>query len=141
MKLKLEVTGNLGKDAELRTLENGRKVVTMSVAHTEKWTTKDGEKRDKTYWINLNWWFNGDNEVRILPYLKKGTLVSVEGMPEVNAYTSKDGEVKGSQEMTVHKLWLLGGNANTGGTPSNVPGEDAPPLPSTDQSKEDDLPF
>lgn len=138
MKLRLEITGNLGGDAQLKIMDSGRQLVTSSVAHTEKWKTADGEVREKTYWIKFNWWFNGSTEVRILPYLVKGALISVEGMPEISTWIDKTtNEPKAMQELSVHKLWLLGVTPKKNEV--NVPGVDAPPIPA--EKPEDDLPF
>jgi len=138
MFLRLEIIGNLGSDADLRVIENGRQVLTFSVAHTEKWKKADGTQAEKTYWVKCNYWFGADNKVNIKQYLVKGTLVRIEGMPEVSSWI-KDGESFATQEVTVHSLRLLGGGASsTPNEPKNVPGVTAPPIPKEDN---DDLPF
>ncbi len=66
--IKLQIIGNLGKDATTNTV-NGKNVINFSVAHTEKFTS-NGEKKEKTTWVECAYW---TDKTAISPYLKKGT--------------------------------------------------------------------
>jgi single stranded DNA-binding protein len=72
---KIFISGNLGKDSEIRTLENGNTLLSFSVASTEKWKDKNGEKKEKTIWFNCQKW-NSDNMAQ---WLKKGCSVVIVG--------------------------------------------------------------
>lgn len=82
--LKLEVIGNLGADAE-RVQENQRIFVKFRVAHTEKFTSSDGQITSSTVWVSCFWTNSGGN---LLQYLKKGTKVFVRGYMSVNIFDS-----------------------------------------------------
>ncbi len=101
--LKLQVIGNLGKDAEVRTV-NGKTVIGFSVAHTEKYTS-NGQQQQKTTWVNCSYW---TDKTAIAPYLKKGTSVYVEGSPDVRVWGDA-GNQKASMELRVLSVQLLGG--------------------------------
>jgi len=135
-KLRLEIIGNLGGDAVVRDA-GGMKAIGFSVAHSEKWTDKNGNKQERTTWINCTYW-KQEGKTKIAEYLKKGTLVVVEGVPSVRGYKTNAGEIGASLELQVKDIRFLGGN-NSQTTNASVPGVDTPPVPSP--GKEDDLPF
>jgi single-strand DNA-binding protein len=94
------LTGNIGNDAEVTSFDNGSKVVTFSVAHSKKWTDKNGVKQEKTTWIRCNMW----KQENLAQYLKKGTRVMVEGEIEARAYTNKEQQNVASLELTVFAI-------------------------------------
>lgn len=71
------ILGNLGKDPEITTFQNGDRIATMSVATTEKYTDKNGEKQEAVEWHRVK--FNGKLVDVIEKYLKKGDRVLVVG--------------------------------------------------------------
>ena len=89
--IKIQCIGHLGKDAIVNNV-NGKLVINFSVAHTESFKDAQGEKKEKTTWVDCAYW---TDRTAIAPYLKKGTQVYVEGQPEVriydNAQTGKSG--------------------------------------------------
>lgn len=85
--IKLQVIGNLGKDAVVNNV-NGKNVINFTVAHTEKYRDAQGNQKDKTTWVDCAYW---TDRTAIAPYLKKGTQVYVEGTPDVRTYTKQDG--------------------------------------------------
>jgi single-strand DNA-binding protein len=109
--IKLQVIGNLGKDAELRTTASGDSVLGFGVAHTEKYTTAGGEKKEKTIWVDVSVW--GKRAESLAPYLTKGKTVYVEGTPSARGYASSDGEVKASLQLNADKVEFLGGGNKT----------------------------
>ena len=114
--IKTSVIGNLGKDANVKEV-NGKKVINFSVAHTEKFKNANGEDISKTTWVECAYW---NDKTAVVPYLKQGTLVYVEGMPEADAYL-KDGEAKATLRLRVGTVQLLGGSktSNTASTSAN----------------------
>ena len=85
----ISITGNLGKDPEMKFTPTGRKVTTFSVANNRRWTDDKGEKHEETTWLNIEAW-NGLGET-CAKYLQKGRKVLVEGRIDVRPYTDKDG--------------------------------------------------
>lgn len=104
--LQFQVIGNLGSDAEVKEL-NGNKAVCFNVAHTERWNQDDGTKRESTTWISCI--LNGDGG-KLLPYLKRGTQVFVEGSGSARCYSSpKERKWVAGLNVTVRHIELVGG--------------------------------
>ena len=103
--IKLQVIGNLGKDAEVREV-NGKNVINFSVAHTEKYKDAQGNQQEKTTWVECAHW---TDRTGVVPYLTKGTTVYVEGSPTAEAYAGKDGAAKATLRLRVQTVQLLGG--------------------------------
>jgi single-strand DNA-binding protein len=102
--LKLEFIGNVGKDAETKKINDTSNVIKFSVAVNESYKNKDGEKVENTIWIECEMW----NREKLGQYLKKGTMVYVEGKPDVNAYIPKDStEAKGGLVCKVDEIQFL----------------------------------
>jgi single-strand DNA-binding protein len=162
--LKVLLIGNLGRDAEVRELSDGRKVISFSVAHSEKFRDRNGVATERTTWVRCSY-FRPAESIGVAQYLKKGTQVYVEGVPSINKYTNKDGLADASFECLVNSLQLLGskkeenvggdsgysggqtggysgGNQPAQNSPTNYATQSDPTLPSNFQAAEDDdLPF
>jgi single-strand DNA-binding protein len=116
---KVILIGNLGKDPEARSMNNGGEVVSFSIATSESWNDKQsGEKRDKTEWHNIVI-FN-ENLGRIAKqYLRKGSSVYVEGQLQTRKWTDQSGADRYTTEIVLQRfrgeLTLLGGRAEGGG--------------------------
>lgn len=129
--LKMQVLGNLGKDAVLH-MHGTDSVLNFSVAHTEKYKDGNGQKVEKTTWVECSWWV--DSRSTVGQYLKKGQLVWAEGRPDSRPWETKDGKKASSLIMRVTNLQLCGGG--TGNTNQQQPSQQAPApasAPSTDQ--------
>lgn len=111
--LKALIIGNLGKDAVVNTLPSGQSVINFSVAHTESYKDKQGDKQSKTTWVDCAWW---TDKHAIVPYLKKGTQVYIEGQPEIKTYTKNDGGMGVSFTCRVLGCQLLGSSSNSNGS-------------------------
>src|SRR5688500_17958909 len=87
---KVIIVGNVGKDPEVRTFQNGGRVCNFSVATSESWKDKaSGEKKERTEWHRVS--ILNDALVGIAEkYLKKGSKVYLEGQLETRKYTDKD---------------------------------------------------
>jgi len=134
-----QLIGRLGKDPEIRALENGRKVASFSVATSESWKDKtSGEKKEATEWHNIVAW--GPTAEVCEKYLHKGDQVFVEGKIMTRSW-EKDGVKRYTTEIVVTNLIMLG-SKNSSSTGSAA----APPPPSSEpvfssSSSTDDLPF
>lgn len=132
--IKLQVIGNLGKDCLVNSV-NGKTVINFSVAHTETYRDRNGEKQSKTTWVDCSQW---TERTGIAPYLKKGTTVFVEGTPEVKEYDTKDGRKGSKLTLRVSMIELLGSRHEG---PQNAP-QSQPVSAAADITEPiDDLPF
>lgn len=108
---KVILIGNLGADPDLRYFANGDHVCNLRLATTEIWKDKGtGEKRESTEWhriILLRKQAEVANQ-----YLKKGSLIYIEGRIQTRKWQGKDGQDRYSTEIVANKLTLLGGNAS-----------------------------
>lgn len=106
-----EFIGNLGADPEVRHTQSGR-VVNMRLAVSEKWTSKDGEKKERTTWVPIVIWNDKLGEIAER-YLKKGDRAYVSGAFSVRKWTDQSGGERYSTEVVLQgfdaKLVLLGG--------------------------------
>ena len=106
------ILGNLGKDAEIKTLENGVNVITFNVAVTERWKDKNEQDQEHTDWFTVDY-FTMSNKVA--QYLKKGTSVMVAGRMTSRDY-EKDGQKRTAWSVRADNLQLLGGKKEEGKT-------------------------
>ena len=101
---KVMLIGNLGKDPEVRSFQNGGKVCNFSIATSESWKDKaTGERREKTDWHNVAI-FN-ENLVRIAEqYLKKGSKVYVEGSLQTRKWQDQSGADRYTTEVVLQNF-------------------------------------
>ena len=138
---KVILVGHLGKDPEVRHLENGVNVASFSLATTETITNKNGEKQDLTEWHNIVVW-RGLADVAE-KYLKKGKQVYVEGKIRTRSWDDKEGVKRYTTEIVADSFTMLGkkedgGNANSNNMNAGVPS--ASEIVNS-AGGEDDLPF
>jgi single-strand DNA-binding protein len=143
--IKMQIIGNLGRDAEVYS-HNGEVVVNFSVAHTDKYKDGNGNVVQKATWVSCSWWTEKQS---ILPFLKKGQMVYVEGVPEAKLWKDKNkGEQKAFLNMRVLGLQLVGGgrpgdNNYSAAVPQQEKSNDQVgyvPM-QNDSNNPDDLPF
>ena len=95
------LVGNLGRDPEIRNMQNGKSVVSFSLATTESWRDKStGERKDKTEWHNVVI-FNENLGKVVEQYARKGSKVYIEGQIQTREYTDKDGNQRKSTEIVL----------------------------------------
>ncbi len=135
--IKLQVIGNLGKDAVLNNV-NGKSVINFTVAHTERFKDAQGVQKDKTTWVDCAYW---TDRTGIAPYLKKGTSVYVEGTPDVRTYTTADGRNGATLSLRTLNIQLLGGRPNEGGAPQQDNSSSSSTVVNSSSEPLDDLPF
>jgi len=102
---KVQLIGRLGADPEIRTLNDGGKVTSMSLATTETWKS-NGTRHEKTEWHRITVW--GDGSANYLEYACKGSLVLVEGKLSTRKWTDKEGADRYTTEIVVQRA--AGGN-------------------------------
>ncbi len=110
---RVQLMGNLGRDPELRYTPEGTPVCNFSVATTEAWTSKAGEKQEKTEWHRISMW--GKLGEIAGQYLKKGRQVYVEGSIRSREYLDKEGVKKTAFEIRADRMVMLSGRGGEGG--------------------------
>ena len=110
---KVILLGNLGRDPETRYTTGGDAVCNLSIATSEQWKDKNGEKQERTEWHRVVL-FGRQAEIAG-EYLKKGRSVYVEGRLQTRKYTDKDGVEKYSTEIVGDRMQLLGGGRDASG--------------------------
>lgn len=107
---KLFVIGNLGVDAEVKNA-NGKEFISFKVADTSRFTDQKGNVSETTTWINCA--MTGDKDTKVLPYLKKGVKVYVEGRPSYRLYSSeKLRSMQVGVDLHVTSVELCGGSSD-----------------------------
>ena len=149
---KVILVGNLGADPELKYTQSSRAVANMSVATTETYKDKSGQKQEKTEWHRITVW--GDQAENCSKYLAKGRSVYIEGKLQTRSY-EKDGQKHYSTEVVADRIVFLGGGqgggergsgsgggaggfrrgGGRGSTPPTDEGQSGPPI------SDDDIPF
>jgi single-strand DNA-binding protein len=134
---KVILVGNLGRDPEVRTMQDGRKVVQLSVATSESWRDRaTGERKERSEWHRVVI-FNdrlGDVAER---FLKKGAKVYLEGQLQTRKWTDQSGQEKYTTEVVLQQyrgeLTMLDGRggdgSGEGGTGGQYGGANAPGAP------------
>lgn len=94
--------GNLGRDPEIRTMQNGNKVANLRVATSERWK-KDGEQQERTEWHSVVI-FNEHLITVAEKYLAKGSKIYLEGQLQTRKWTDQQGAEKYSTEIVLNKF-------------------------------------
>jgi len=148
--------GRLGKDPETRYMTNGEAVTNVSLATSENYKDKSGEKQERTEWHNLVFYrrlaeIAGE-------YLKKGSMIYVEGRIQTRKWQDKEGKDRYTTEIIVNEMTMLGSKSAGGGSfevvenqvqsSSSAPARSAPAAkPAASAAKgnfdnfDDDIPF
>lgn len=124
--------GNLGKDPEVRSIDNGNKVANFSLATSRVYKNNDGEKVEETEWHNIVLW--GRLAEIAEKYLTKGGKVYVEGRIRTRNYDDKDGNKRYVTEIVGERINLLSGAKD-----NEKQGESSPPGSALQEGN--DLPF
>src|SRR4051812_22410605 len=110
---KVILVGNLGRDPETRYMPEGGAICNISIATTENWKDKNGEKQEKTEWHRVA--FFGKLAEIAGEYLKKGSQVYVEGRLQTRKWQDKDGVDKYTTEIVANAMQMLGSRQGMGG--------------------------
>jgi single-strand DNA-binding protein len=106
------LVGNLGRDAELRYTSGGAPVASVRIATTERFTDKEGQKREDTQWHDVVIW--GKTAEALHEYLVKGKQIYVEGRIQTKEWTDKEGQKVKTTEIRADRVVLLGGGGDGG---------------------------
>ena len=120
---KITLVGRLGADPEVRTLESGAMVAKFGLATSENYRDKSGEWQEQTEWHDVVVW-RGLAE-RAQEYLKKGSLVYLEGKLTHRKWQDKDGNPRKTTEVVANYFRMLSSrNSNNGGSSNYMPSEE-----------------
>ena len=140
---KAMLIGNVGNDPEIRTLQENVKVASFRIATTERYTDRNGEKKENTEWHQISAW----NKVAdiVERFVKKGSKVFVEGKITTRKWKDKDGNERQSTEIRAEGIQLLGKKEEST-QEKPAPAEESPALKELkakldDDNPEQDLPF
>ncbi|MDH5552532.1 MAG: single-stranded DNA-binding protein [Nitrosomonas sp.] len=147
---KVILIGNLGKDPETRYMSNGEAVTNITLATTDTWKDRNGEKQEKTEWHRVTFYrklaeIAGE-------YLKKGRPVYVEGRLETRKWTDKSGAERYTTEIIANEMKMLGSRSGSGSFDASDSGESSSSSSSSAKSSatknnsgfddmDDDIPF
>jgi len=118
---RVQLIGRLGKDPESKFTPTGKKVAHFSVAVSNRWKSSDGESKEYTEWVNVEAW--GRLGEICQEYLKKGSLVFVEGRLKTDRYEN-DGETRYYTKVVALSMQMLDRKPNE--EPELTVDEDAP---------------
>jgi single-strand DNA-binding protein len=110
---KVIIVGNLGKDPETRYMPSGDAMTNITVATTDTWKDKQGEKQERTEWHRVV--FFGKLAEIAGEYLKKGRAVYVEGALRTRKWQGQDGQDRYTTEIVASEMQMLGGRGGAGG--------------------------
>lgn len=132
---KVILIGRLGRDPETRSMPNGDAVCNFSVATSEKYTDKNGQRQEATEWHNVTM-YRKLAEIAG-KYLTKGSQVYLEGKIQSRKYTDKNGVERTAYDIIANEMKMLGGNSQA--TQEQPKRQQATAAPVEDIS--DDVPF
>lgn len=141
---KVTILGRLGKDPEIRSFQNGGKVVNLSVATSERFKDRDGNQQERTEWHSVAIFNDKLGEIAER-YLRKGALVYLEGQLQTRKWQDQSGQDRYSTEIVLRpfrgEIVLLGGKGDAAGddAPSDAPR--ARKSVADDRALDDDIPF
>jgi len=107
------LVGNLGRDPEMRHTPNGQAVVNFTLATSESWTDKSGERQERTEWHRIVVW--GKTAEMCNQYLSKGRTVYVEGRIQTREWEDKDGNKRYTTEINASTVNFIGPRTDGGG--------------------------
>ena len=140
---KVILIGRLGQEPTIRYMPNGEAVCNFSVATSEAWNDRNGQRQERTEWHNITM-YRRLAEIAG-QYLKKGSQVYLEGKIQSRKYTDKNGVERTAYDIIVNEMKMLGGGSDgqqaqpAQGEAPTPPRRQAPAAPVDDES--DEIPF
>jgi single-strand DNA-binding protein len=110
---KVILIGNLGRDPELRYTQSGQAVANFTLATTERFSNREGERQERTEWHRIVAW--GKTAELCAQYLAKGRSVYIEGRLQTREWEDKEGQKRRTTEITANTVQFLGGRGQQGG--------------------------
>ena len=134
---KVMLIGNLGSDPELRFTPSGVQVANFSLATTESWTDKSGERQERAEWHRIVLWRRLAEVAG--QYLKKGSKIYIEGKLQTRSWEDQNGQKRYTTEVVANSMEMLdGGQAAVAevdmaynareGAPAGTPSDDGLPF-------------
>lgn len=143
---KVILLGHLGRDPELRYTPGGQAVASFTLATTERFQDRNGQRQERTEWHNIVAWTKLGELAN--QYLKKGSSAYIEGKISTRSWDDRDGNKKYKTEIIASQIQFLGGNAGPMGNRDADPGPgfsndtfDNQSGPAPEPMVEEDLPF
>ncbi len=129
---KVILVGNLGRDPEMRYMPSGDALASFSIATTDNWKDKNGQKQERTEWHRISMF--GKLAEIAGEYLKKGSSVYIEGRLQTRKWQDKEGNERQTTEVVADRMQMLGGRSGTNtyevrddeGAASDAPRQSAP---------------
>lgn len=141
---KVMLIGNLGRDPEVRSTQDGRPIVSMSIATSETWKDKNsGERRERTEWHRVVI-FNEHLCKIAEQYLKKGTKVYLEGSLQTRKWTDQEGKERYTTEVVLANFngtMTMLGETGRQAPPPNEGQDDGQPTRQAEGAGDDEIPF
>ena len=146
---KVILVGNVGRDPETRYMPSGDAMVNLSLATTDQWKDKNGEKQEKTEWHRIV--IFGKTAEIAGQYLRKGSQIYIEGRLQTRKWTDKEGQERYTTEIVADRMQMLGSRGGGGDAPMErepAPGPAAEPRAAAPRKSgtafddiDDDIPF
>jgi single-strand DNA-binding protein len=146
---KVILIGNVGRDPETRYMPSGDAMVNLSLATTDQWKDKNGEKQEKTEWHRIV--IFGKTAEIAGQYLRKGSQIYIEGRLQTRKWTDKEGQERYTTEIVADRMQMLGSRGGGGDAPMDrEPTSNAAPEPRAAAPRksgtgfddiDDDIPF
>lgn len=134
---KVIIVGRLGADPEVRTVSSGQTVCRMSVATSENWTDREGQKQERTEWHRVVVW--GRIAEVCGQHLSKGRQVYIEGRLQTRSWEDDQGQKKYTTEVVASTVKFLGSADRQPSSAAGANAREIPPEPSFDSNEE--IPF
>jgi single-strand DNA-binding protein len=150
---KVILVGRLGRDPETRFTSGGQAVANFSLATDESYKDRNGERQKRTEWHKIVVW--GKQAEIAQQYLKKGSLVFIEGRIQSREWQDKEGQKRTSFDIVANNFRMLGGRGDAGSMAASAgagaartedhdqagPGDDAFPGSAGPEISDEDIPF
>ncbi|MBN1226045.1 MAG: single-stranded DNA-binding protein [Deltaproteobacteria bacterium] len=133
---KVILVGYLGADPEIRYTPSGAAVANFRMATTEQWSTKEGQRQERTEWHRIVAWRKLGEICG--QYLHKGSMVYIEGRLQTRSWDDRDGNKRYTTEIIAQGMQMLD-RADKSGQPSSF--DETPPPEEPPDSNEDEIPF
>jgi single-strand DNA-binding protein len=130
---KVILIGHLGKDPEVRYMPSGEAVANVTLATSENWKDKNGEKQEKTEWHNVVFYRRLAEIVG--EYVKKGSQIYVEGKITTEKWQDKEGKDRYTTKIVANEMKMLGSKSGGVGSFEVVENQSAPPARSAPAAK------
>jgi len=136
---KVMLIGRLGKDPEVKFTSSGTAVCNFSLATSETFKDKSGEKQEKTEWHNVQLW---QKLAEIAgEYLVKGSLVFIEGRLQTRKWQDKEGNDRYTTEIVGERMQMLGSKGDSGRSDRAASGSHSTGSENSSMPEDDDIPF